>query len=138
PGATGSSYSPSVAAADNGAHFSVLVSNNVNTVMSANATLTVGSLVPQRGAMQQIGFGKQRGDVTNGSLNSVTADRQYTVPVFKSLAGQGDNYAVKLNAVFVPPTTGNYVWFVNGYDDADLFVSTDANAANKLLVAQEL
>src|SRR6266581_419819 len=38
----------------------------------------------------------------------------------------------------VPPTTGDYVFYVAGDDDSDLFLSTDATPANKRLIAQEV
>lgn len=47
PGATGATYSiPSVTAADDGARFSVVVSNSYGSVTSAEATLTVGPPLP--------------------------------------------------------------------------------------------
>lgn len=39
--------------------------------------------------------------------------------------------------MFVPATTGDYVFFVCSDDDSDLFLSTDDTKANKKLIAQE-
>lgn len=57
---------------------------------------------------------------------------------FENLPNDGiNNYSERLSGWFVPPSTGNYVFFVNGDDDVDLFLSTDANPSNVRLIAQE-
>jgi len=63
----------------------------------------------------------------------------FATPRFESaLNGAGDNYANRLLGYFVPPTTGDYVFFMNSDDDADLFLSTDATPGNKRLIGQEV
>jgi hypothetical protein len=49
----------------------------------------------------------------------------------------GDNYTERVSALFYPPATDNYVFFVNGDDDSALFVSSNSSPANAVLVAQE-
>lgn len=49
----------------------------------------------------------------------------------------GDNFTERLTALFYPPTTDNYVFFVNSDDDSALFVSTNSSPASAVLVAQE-
>jgi hypothetical protein len=56
---------------------------------------------------------------------------------FETPSGQGDNYAERVSGYFVPPQTTNYVFFVCGDDDSDLFLSTDATPASKYLIASE-
>ncbi|MGH7970220.1 MAG: hypothetical protein ACREIC_15975, partial [Limisphaerales bacterium] len=48
-----------------------------------------------------------------------------------------DNFCDQLVGFFIPPTSGNYVFFCNGDDDTDFFLSSDASASNRRLVAQE-
>jgi PA14 domain len=48
-----------------------------------------------------------------------------------------DNFSDALNAICMPQTTGDYVFFCNGDDDTDLFLSTDDSVINKRLIAQE-
>jgi len=48
-----------------------------------------------------------------------------------------DNFSDQLIGYFVPPTSGSYVFFCNSDDDADLFLSTDASASGRRLIAQE-
>ncbi len=48
-----------------------------------------------------------------------------------------DNYAQRVSGVFKPTQSGNYVFWVAADDDADLYLSTDDNPANKRLIAQQ-
>lgn len=48
-----------------------------------------------------------------------------------------NNYVQRLTGYFVPPTDGNYGFFVNSDDDSDLFLSTDSTRANERIIAQE-
>ena len=56
---------------------------------------------------------------------------------FETPSGQGSSYAERVSALFIAPATTNYVFFLASDDDSDLFLSTDANPANKHLIAQE-
>ena len=115
--------SPAIAAGDNGATFHVAVSNNMNVAQSQNSVITVGSLVGLRAAREQLWFGATRSGVESGAQDNVTPDRDYAISIFQTPEEQGGGYADRLSAIFVAPVTGNYVFFVNGDDDADLFVS---------------
>ncbi|HVY72139.1 MAG TPA: PA14 domain-containing protein, partial [Verrucomicrobiae bacterium] len=79
--------------------------------------------------------GKVRADVESGNVAFPTYTEFLTS--FETLTGIADNYANRVSGVFIPPTTGNYVFFVCSDDDSDLFLSTDSNPANKRLIAQE-
>jgi hypothetical protein len=48
-----------------------------------------------------------------------------------------NNYAQRMSGWFIPPADGAYVFFLSSDDDSDLFLSTDATAASKTLIAQE-
>ena len=48
-----------------------------------------------------------------------------------------ENYSARLSGVFIPATTGDYVFILSADDTADLFLSTDANPANKRTIAQQ-
>ena len=47
------------------------------------------------------------------------------------------NYTERVSGYFLPPKTGDYVFFICADDDADLFLSTDATPAQKHLIATE-
>jgi len=49
----------------------------------------------------------------------------------------GSNYGNTMSGLFVPPSDGDYVFFVTSDDQSDLFLSTDEDPANKKLIAQE-
>lgn len=87
-------------------------------------------------------------NVTNGSVISSYLSTNYATapddtiyqPRFEGPSRSneaGDNYTERLSALFYPPATDNYVFFVNSDDDSALFVSTDSTPAGALLVAQE-
>ncbi len=46
-----------------------------------------------------------------------------------------DNYGTRLRALVIPPTTGNYLFWISGDDNCQLFLSTDANPANRVIIA---
>jgi mono/diheme cytochrome c family protein len=56
---------------------------------------------------------------------------------FQTPSQQGTDYSERVSGYFVPPVTGNYVFFVASYAQSDLFLSTDNTPANKHLIAQE-
>jgi hypothetical protein len=56
---------------------------------------------------------------------------------FETPSGQGSSYAERVSGLFIPSVTANYVFFIAGDDDSDLFLSTDSTPANKHLIAQE-
>ncbi len=57
---------------------------------------------------------------------------------FETAVNDGiNNYGQKVSGFFIPPVTTNYTFFVTSDDQSDLYISTDADPANKRLVAQE-
>ncbi len=160
PGATGSSYSlSSVASGDSGAGFTVVATtaeNELSTTSSPPAILNVASPVLESGwakmeywyspnpgvASFRVALTNSSGVTTNYALNNTySAPANYTIfePIFEgnSKASAPSVYTSRLSTYFYPPTSGNYVFFVNSDDPGDLFVSTDANPSNAVLVAQE-
>jgi hypothetical protein len=69
----------------------------------------------------------------------------YVLPAFEEQTdnggdapGHANNYGNRLRAFFIPPATGDYNFFLNSDDDADLFVTPNgADPAGKRIVAQE-
>ena len=49
----------------------------------------------------------------------------------------GDNYFGQTKAFLKPATTGDYVFFMASDDHGELYLSTDADPANKHMIAQE-
>ena len=73
------------------------------------------------------------------SFGSITrpADSVEQVVEFYSGRELAENYFGRLQAIFTPTTTGNYVFFCSSDDHGELYLSTDANPTNKKKIAQE-
>src|SRR5206468_6353484 len=81
----------------------------------------------------------------SGATRTQVEDPTFTTPptstaalvAFETPINQSDNYAERVTALFMPAVTGDYVFFLASDDDTDLFLSTDAKAANKQSIAME-
>lgn len=134
-GATGPVLTINNAAGSNSGSYTVEVKNNVNTVRSLAAVVTVNEPVFTEGLLKQEFW-------ANGTRPAVNGGTAGTPTRVSAVAGVnvpslGDNYAQRISGFFVPATSGQYVFFINSDDDTDLFLSTDATPANKKLIAQE-
>jgi len=148
-GATGSSYTfGPVSPLDSGAQFTCRIralgfADNTGVPKwtdSTPATLTVsGNAVFEQGFALHA-FWELNPPITSianhtaGDPSWVTATPSFEMGVN---GGMGDNYANALYGFFIPPADGDYVFFCNSDDDANLFVSTDNSASNLRMVAQE-
>src|SRR5688572_12408394 len=107
----------------------------VLTLVATLSTLAATHAALQTGILKEEFFqGPDRIAVESGAVTSPTVINYPTTFEFEET---GANFARRVSGVFIPPTTGNYVFFVTSDDDSDLFLSTDANPANKRLIAQE-
>jgi len=109
-------------------------------VTSAPVTLTViaGTPVFTNGLKEEVFSGVtsranvEIGNVHPGVITLVSADDT------GSVGGTfGDNTSRRTSGYFIPPSNDNYVFFVASDDDCDLFLSTNSNPENKMLIAQE-
>ena len=71
--------------------------------------------------------------IDNGPLPDVFAFLDH----FEQVVDQAENYASRKDGWFIPPTTGAYVFFTACDDAGRLYLSTDADPANKKLIASE-
>jgi len=129
---------PPITAGDNGATFYAVISNNVNSVQSSNAVITIGKMVSVPGAKEELWYGALRADVEAGTQDSIPPDRLLSLSKFEVPDEQGDNFAERVSALFKAPVTGDYVFFIASDDDSDLFLSTDSSPLNKQMIAQEV
>lgn len=60
-----------------------------------------------------------------------------TGDIFVAPGELGDNYGGQIAGYFYPPTTGNYIFWLAADDNAELYLSTDSDPANKKLIARE-
>jgi hypothetical protein len=77
-----------------------------------------------------------RANLESGTYTNAPSAVNYLTS-FETPSGQGSSYAERVSGFFIPPQTANYVFFIAGDDDSDLFLSIDSNPANKHLIAQE-
>ncbi|MBA2250979.1 MAG: T9SS type A sorting domain-containing protein, partial [Chitinophagaceae bacterium] len=62
-----------------------------------------------------------------------TSTSQLTL--FEAPSNIGDNYGARIRGYLCPPQTGNYTFWIAGDNGAELWLSTDDNPANKVLIA---
>ena len=87
-------------------------------------------------AKQEFYPGATRANLESGTYTNSPSFVNYLTS-FETPSGQGSSYAERVSALFIPTVSANYVFFLASDDDADLFLSTDSNPANKHLIAQE-
>ncbi|PYI86699.1 MAG: hypothetical protein DME26_08575, partial [Verrucomicrobia bacterium] len=84
--------------------------------------------------------------VAGGTLPSITNSAKFmnnqpdevTYPtLFEGPVNYLDNYGTQFRGYVIPPTNGDYVFFICSDDNSVLFLSTDENPANKHLIAAE-
>lgn len=140
--AAANTYSFTARLTDNGAKYKCIATLPAPglTAETAVATLTVNEAMFITGLVKQEIWGPTASDtysragVENGSAGDSTSVNYINAFATTDFA---DYYAQRLSGLFVPDVTGYYVFFVSSDDDCDLFISTDADPANKRLVAQE-
>jgi hypothetical protein len=150
PGANGSSYSfGPVTPQDNGVQYVCqirslgLVNDSQVDIWSNSlpATITVaGSPVFETGYALHQYWGSNPGRTVIENNNAGAPDWSMSTPAFEAdITGTevADNFCDELLGFFIPPTTGQYVFFCNSDDDADLFLSTNNSFADSVLIAQQ-
>ena len=129
---------PTITPAEDGAVFYAVAANQAGTLQSSNAAITVGKLVTAPGlAMEELWFNAALSDVESGALDTVTPDVMRSLPGFESPVNQADTFSERISALFVPPVTGDYVFFVCSDDQSHLFISTDSSPSNKYEIGSE-
>jgi len=76
-------------------------------------------------------------DLTNNARFPDAPDMVGTVSTFETPSDWGDNYGERLTGFLVPPTTGDYVFYVASDDQGALYLSPDAEPAHKVQIAWE-
>ncbi|MCW1885838.1 PA14 domain-containing protein [Luteolibacter flavescens] len=80
--------------------------------------------------------GETIADLTgNAAFIAGTPTARGQLATFETPSGHGDNYGQRLTATLVAPESGNFKFWISGDDATELWLSTDANPANKVRVA---
>ncbi|WP_346190072.1 cadherin domain-containing protein, partial [Rubritalea halochordaticola] len=109
----------------------VLVSNPATITVAATSTVTQGGLRRE-----------WWNSVSGSAVSNLTSDTRYPlmpdftefVSSFETASGSGDNYGAKFSGWIVPPTTGDYKFYMASDDASELWLSTDDAAANKVRI----
>lgn len=77
--------------------------------------------------------------VNGQSINAIpthkTPNNLAVLTKFESAQNVGDNYGARIRGYICPPQSGSYTFQIAGDDDCQLWLSTDDDAGNKVLVA---
>jgi len=123
----------------------------------AALVLTVGQAVAQSSTPQEIITGRAWLDIGGTAFTARTGDARFPdnydvqvwLPYFEwnpdpdgnidvpSNNAYGDNYGAQIMGYFHAPATGDYTFWISADDNADLYLSTDEDPANKMLIARE-
>ncbi len=133
-----------------GAEYTVTVNgvkDLAGNVLTVNNTASFNGYVFKAGLVQYGTWQNQTGGFDtweNGTADDPTPVRDLppTTRAIRTLfeANEGDeydNYFGQLTAYFIPPTTGDYVFFMSSDDHGELWLSTDEDPANKKRIAVE-
>lgn len=140
--ATETTYSFTARLTDNGAKYKCIATlpGPALTKETAEVTLTVNQAMFITGLVKQELWGPAATDIyTRPGVEAGTDGAPWSTSYINSFATTdfADYYVQRLSCLFVPEVSGLYVFFICSDDDSDLFLSTDADPANKRLIAQE-
>ncbi|HPC59147.1 MAG TPA: hypothetical protein PKX23_00675 [Verrucomicrobiota bacterium] len=141
PGATGRNLTFLTTAADNGAQLYCHVTCHgygEATLIADSSTVTLTVLpgtIYTNALRAEVFWGAtsvaqvEGGAVGAGAVSAWTAlDQPNNI---------GDNYVRRVSGYFIPWVTDVYEFYINSDDDSHLYLSTNSNPANKMLIAEE-
>jgi hypothetical protein len=80
--------------------------------------------------------GEQVSNLTsNAAFVAGTPTARGQLATFETPTDHGDNYGQRLTATLVAPESGNFKFWISSDDASELWLSTDANPANKVRIA---
>src|SRR5258705_4825057 len=74
-------------------------------------------------------------DLTNNSAFPASPSLETIEPIFEAPTGFAENYGTRMRALLLPPTNGNYVFWIAGDDNCALYLSTTENPAQRVAIA---
>ncbi len=131
-------------AADDGAKVKAIITTSTGTLASAEATVNVATLASEFAAGLVIWDAFR--EIGGNSVDNLTDDPKYQADTpdetrfftsFEAPVNIYEAFGGRLSGFFVPPTNGNYVFFMSCDDNGALYLSTDDNPANKKKIAAE-
>jgi autotransporter-associated beta strand protein len=74
-------------------------------------------------------------NLTGNSRYPNSPDQVTNISTFESATNRADNYGARARGYVTPSATGSYTFWIASDDWSELWLSTDANPANKVLIA---
>jgi hypothetical protein len=74
------------------------------------------------------------GDLTRSSRFSQAADEMIPLSTLESPANRGNNFGARLRVCVVPPTTGEYTFWIASDDQSELWLSPNSTPADKVKI----
>jgi hypothetical protein len=116
----------------------IAVTNTSDTLSSDTITVNVLAGCTSSGTI----FGEGYINIPGSAIANLTSDPSYPGSPYVSAqlstfeySNLGDQYGGRLRGYVCAPATGDYIFYVSGDDQAQLWVSTNDNPSNKQLVA---
>jgi len=143
-GATDSTLSLPITAADNGAKIKAIVTTSAGTLTSADANIAVATIANEF-APGVVKF-EAYTDISGTAISNLTDSDKYTantpddiqlLTAIDTPNSYGDNYGAKVTGFIIPQDSGDYTFFLRSDDASQLWLSTDENPANAVLIAEE-
>jgi hypothetical protein len=112
---------------------------NIFVLVLISSALCWGtSAQPSQGVLREVYTGIPGllvSDLINAPNFPDNPDFEEVLPEFEAPTDVGDFYGQRLRALLVPPSTGNYVFWIASDDGSALYLSTDETPSGKRLVA---
>lgn len=74
-------------------------------------------------------------DLTSNPAYPDNPTSRNTITIFEGPTNTADNYGTRIRGYVVPPTTGNYTFWISSDDNSQLWLSTSNDPAGKTLIA---
>lgn len=132
-----------VAAADHNAKIKATVNTSAGTLTSSEATLTVASITSEyvAGIVKFEAYTGITGTAVDGLLSDpkypASPDETRLLNAINTPNGYGDNYGARVSGFIIPPSNGDYVFFLSSDDASQFWLSTDDKEANLAMIAEE-
>ncbi|MES2476224.1 MAG: PA14 domain-containing protein [Verrucomicrobiota bacterium] len=117
----------------------VTASDNGTPVLSDTGIITVQIVkaAMKREVWKNLpGGGQAVTELTNSLHYPHTRDETGFAQNFEAPANVADNYGQRLSGFLVPPSTGNYTFWIASDDGSELWLSSNADPANKRKICQ--
>ncbi|HZG74217.1 MAG TPA: fibronectin type III domain-containing protein, partial [Paenibacillus sp.] len=117
--------------------FTVRAKDAANNISAASAALSVTTNAPAGGTgsiVREYWTGVAGGAVSSIPVTT-TPSGTSTLTSLEGPTDWANSYGTRIRGFLTPSTTGSYTFYVAGDDNAELWLSTDGNPANKSLIA---